>query len=135
VLLNGSHILTQDRCIPRVRKINALLFKWSVDCFENQPAKVPCVYFIIYCYCGEVAIKSAGINSPRVGIAGLCVWTEGTSVQLGAFQGNTAEASTPGIVFYLLCFLNRNINQFSNAGAVLEALITGESKRSLFFFF
>lgn len=49
-------------------------------------------------------------------IAGLCAWTEGTSVQLGAFQENMAEVATPGILFYLLCFLNRNINQFSNAG-------------------
>lgn len=66
MLLNSSHVLTQDRCIPRVRKINALLFKWSVDCFENQPAKVACIYFIIYCYCAEVAIKPAGIQSPCV---------------------------------------------------------------------
>lgn len=66
MLLSGSHVLTQDRCIPRVRKINVLLFKWSVDCFENQPAKALCIYFSIYCYCAEVAIKSAGINSPRV---------------------------------------------------------------------
>lgn len=66
MLLNSSHVLTQDRCIPSVRKINELLFKWSVDCFENEAAKVPCIYFIIYCYCAEVAIKSAGIHSPHV---------------------------------------------------------------------
>lgn len=49
-----------------MRKINALLFECSVDCFENQPAKVPCIYFIIYCYCAEVAVKSSGIQSSCV---------------------------------------------------------------------
>lgn len=74
-----------------MRKINALLCEWSVERFENQPAKVLCIYFIIYCYCGGVAIKSAGINSPCVFDRSACVWTEGSSVPSGAFRENTAR--------------------------------------------
>lgn len=44
-----------------------------------------------------------------------------------------AKLSTPGIVFYVLCLLNRNINQFSNVEPVLTALILWEGKKRLFF--
>lgn len=64
----------------KVRKINVLLCEWSVECFENQPAKVLSIYFIIHCYCAEVAIKSAGINAPHGFHHRTCVWTEGSSV-------------------------------------------------------
>lgn len=67
-----------------------------MECFENQPTKVFCIYFIIYCYYAGVAIKSAGINSPHAFDHITCAWTEGSSVPSGAFRENTARCIPPG---------------------------------------